>query len=179
MAALRENGNFPATPSSGSTDSTRAETKKLAVKPVQERQLYVRAEINGITFRCLTDTGSDCNLLPTNVATKYGFPFRKSDVKGAKGFNDQVFEMVTGQMKADISFGPSKEVKKADFYIVPGVNDPVVGIPILKDFNITVDVGAHQIMDKDSGLIINCSAVEISKIKATAAVDQPNRTPKN
>ena len=82
-------------------------------------------------------------------------------------------------MKANVTLGPSKEVRKADFYVVPGVNDPVVGIPILKDFNITVDVGAHQIMDKNSGLIVNCSAVELPKLKATAVVDQPRNAPKN
>ena len=154
----RANGGLPSASS--------AEGGRKKQKNPLEKQLYTRVVIDGELYsRCMIDTGSDCNLFPTSLMTKHGIPFKKTQAKGIKGFNDQVYETVAGEFDSKVSFCPSKEEKTAHFYVVSGVPCPIIGCPILKDFNISVDVGAHQIIDQGTGMVLSCSSASLPQEK--------------
>ena len=154
--------------SEGSPSTSTAGGGRKKEKNPLEKQLYTRMVINGELYpRCMIDTGSDCNLFPTSLMTKNSIPFKKTKARGIRGFNDQVYETVAGEFTANVSFGPSKNEKAVHFYVVSGVPCPIIGCPLLKAFNISVDVGSHQIIDQGSGMIISCSSASIPPEKDT------------
>ena len=157
-------------------------------------KLFVRAKINGLQFRkCLIDTGSECNMISVKMATQHSLPYTRTEVKGIKGFNSQIYDDIEGEMEVDLSFGPTGATKKAMFYVVPGCPSPLVGLPTLVDFELLIDVADRKITEKKTGKIIGCSvtnkfkenqpkakkAKTAKESKASASDEAPAPTSKN
>ena len=122
--------------------------------------MYTPAKVNGIPFRrYLVDTGSQANVISVHDATKYGISFRPGGIQRLEGYNGYV-SPVCGMVDCDVNFGPGNETRTLEFVVTSDVTSPILGLPVLQDFQVLVDCAAHELVDAQTGNTIQCSLVE-------------------
>lgn len=124
--------------------------------------LFTLVLISGIRFpRCLIDTGSEVNIISVKDATKHGLAFTPGGVLVLKDFNNDSVP-VQGQLTANLSIGRGSNDRTADFLVTSNTSVPIIGLPTLKAFGLSVDCAAHELRDTSTGNVVRCSAVNVS-----------------
>ena len=121
--------------------------------------LYTPAEINGAKFsRCLIDTGSEVNLIPSRDVTKHGFQYDPAGVKKIAGFNGSTGR-VLGSLEGSTKYGPCQEERMLSFLVTPEISVPILGLPALATFELLVDPMDRTLISREDGQVVHCSAV--------------------
>ena len=144
---------------------TRVVEKKNETKRIKAF-MYVAGMIDDIPFKkMLIDMASDCNMVSLATVMQHGLPYKNSVVTGVMGFNSRIYDDVVGEMTVKLSFGSTgRRSKNVIFYVVPDCPSPLIGLPTLEDFRITIDVPGRNIVEQETGEIIHCSQAGLQKI---------------
>ena len=121
--------------------------------------MFTPISVNGVKFsRCLVDTGSEVNLIPTRAVTANGFSYSPGEISAIKGFDGHEGQIIGGLL-AQVQLGPMTEPKQIRFWVSPDVQYPIIGLPTLKECGMLVDCTSHCLVERTSGLSVSCSAV--------------------
>ena len=86
--------------------------------------MFTPVSVNGVKFsRCLVDTGSEVNLIPTRAITANGFSYSPGEISAIKGFNGHEGQIIGGLL-AQVQLGPMIEPKQVCFWVSPDVQLP-------------------------------------------------------
>ena len=110
--------------------------------------------------KCLIDTGSQVNMIPTKDVTAHGFKYFPGGIQSVRGYDGREGKIL-GKMKVKLLFGPAKRVKAADFLVSSDIRCPIIGMPTLRQFGFTIDCKNHSLNSVETGEVVRCSAVAI------------------
>ncbi|KAK7865588.1 hypothetical protein R5R35_010119 [Gryllus longicercus] len=144
----------------------------------------ISMKVRGRNYRALLDTGSDVNLVPTDIYEKIGRPEMSPTTRCFTGLGNKTTNPV-GRVKLDIEI--DNQVYSTPFYVVPKDSmkyNFILGQEWIKDMEITISQGkisvrqvparCEQGQDND-GLLLNATYTEFHedlKVLQCIAVDE-------
>ena len=74
-----------------------------------------------------------------------------------------------GSLICSLSFDPKKEKIPVEFRGSVDITYPIIGFPMLKDFNPMIDCESHQTSNLRTGGVVQCSSVTTGKNRKSRA----------
>ncbi len=109
--------------------------------------------------RALIDTGSQVDMIPLNLVTKYGLPMRLGSTCYVAGFNGAQSKVV-GSVECTVRFGPNKAPTKIEFVVCSDASQPVIGLQTLSRMGYAVDCGNGYLTSTETGEVVKCKVVK-------------------
>ena len=109
--------------------------------------------------KALIDTGSQVDMIPLNLVTKYGLPMRLGSTCHVAGFNGAQSKVV-GSVECTVRFGPNKVPTKVEFVVCFDASQPVIGLQTLSRMGYAVDCGNGYLTSNETGEVVKCKVVK-------------------